>query len=97
MNSKPDSIATWRCPVLFIHGDDDRNVPFQQTTDLVEKLRANGANGIRDIEGKVAREAMSECGQRASFNGADGESSDIHGQTDSFKWDGAHESTLLGV
>jgi alpha-beta hydrolase superfamily lysophospholipase len=22
------------------HGDDDRNVPFQQTTDLVEKLRA---------------------------------------------------------
>jgi len=25
--------------VLFIHGDDDRNVPFQQTTDLVEKLR----------------------------------------------------------
>ena len=25
---------------LFVHGDDDRNVPFQQTTDLVEKLRA---------------------------------------------------------
>ena len=32
-------MATWRSPVLFIHGDDDRNVPFQQTTDLVEKLR----------------------------------------------------------
>ncbi len=26
--------------MLIIHGDDDRNVPFQQTTDLVEKLRA---------------------------------------------------------
>ena len=26
--------------MLFVHGDDDRNVPFQQTTDLVEKLRA---------------------------------------------------------
>ena len=25
--------------MLFVHGDDDRNVPFQQTTDLVEKLR----------------------------------------------------------
>ena len=25
--------------MLFIHGDDDRNVPFQQTTDLVKKLR----------------------------------------------------------
>jgi dipeptidyl aminopeptidase/acylaminoacyl peptidase len=34
------SVATWRSPVLFIHGDDDRNVPIQQTTDLVEKLRA---------------------------------------------------------
>jgi dipeptidyl aminopeptidase/acylaminoacyl peptidase len=33
------SIANWRSPVLFVHGDDDRNVPFQQTTDLVEKLR----------------------------------------------------------
>jgi len=29
-------------------------------------------NGISDIEGKVAREAMSECGQRASFNAANG-------------------------
>jgi fermentation-respiration switch protein FrsA (DUF1100 family) len=40
INSEPDSIANWRSPVLLIHGDDDRNVPFQQTTDLVEKLRA---------------------------------------------------------
>jgi dipeptidyl aminopeptidase/acylaminoacyl peptidase len=34
------SVANWRSPVLLIHGDDDRNVPFQQTTDLAEKLRA---------------------------------------------------------
>ena len=40
INSEPHSIANWRSPVLFIHGYDDRNVPFQQTTDLVEKLRA---------------------------------------------------------
>jgi dipeptidyl aminopeptidase/acylaminoacyl peptidase len=32
-------MANRRSPVLFVHGDDDRNVPFQQTTDLVEKLR----------------------------------------------------------
>jgi dipeptidyl aminopeptidase/acylaminoacyl peptidase len=32
------SAAAWRSPVLFVHGDDDRNVPFQQTIDLVEKL-----------------------------------------------------------
>jgi dipeptidyl aminopeptidase/acylaminoacyl peptidase len=33
------SIASWRSPVLLIHGDDDRNVPFQQTTDLAQRLR----------------------------------------------------------
>ena len=26
--------------MLLVHGDDDRNVPFQQITDLVAKLRA---------------------------------------------------------
>jgi dipeptidyl aminopeptidase/acylaminoacyl peptidase len=39
-SSPVESIANWRSPVLLVHGDDDRNVPFQQTTDLVEKLRA---------------------------------------------------------
>jgi dipeptidyl aminopeptidase/acylaminoacyl peptidase len=34
------SMSTWRSPVLLVHGDDDRNVPFQQTTDLVQRLRA---------------------------------------------------------
>ncbi|HET9836583.1 MAG TPA: prolyl oligopeptidase family serine peptidase, partial [Candidatus Angelobacter sp.] len=33
------SMAGWRSPVLLIHGDDDRNVPFGQTTDLVQRLR----------------------------------------------------------
>jgi len=32
--------------VLFIHGDDDRNVPFQQTTDLVEKLPAQNVESL---------------------------------------------------
>jgi dipeptidyl aminopeptidase/acylaminoacyl peptidase len=35
-------VKTWRSPVLLIHGDDDRNVPFQQTVDLAEALRAQG-------------------------------------------------------
>lgn len=34
------SVATWHSPVLLIHGDDDRNVPFEQTTELVQRLRA---------------------------------------------------------
>jgi dipeptidyl aminopeptidase/acylaminoacyl peptidase len=29
----------WKSPVLFMHGDDDRNVPFQQTVDLIQRLR----------------------------------------------------------
>ncbi len=40
-NSSPDaSVATWKSPVLLIQGDDDRNVPFSQMVDLVQRLRA---------------------------------------------------------
>lgn len=35
-------IPFWYSPVLFIHGDDDRNVDFIQTTDLVQRLRREG-------------------------------------------------------
>lgn len=35
-------IQFWSSPVLFIHGDDDRNVEFIQTTDLVVRLREQG-------------------------------------------------------
>lgn len=34
------AVDTWKSPVLFIHGDDDRNVMFDQTVDLVARLRA---------------------------------------------------------
>jgi hypothetical protein len=40
-----------------------------QKHSMFDALLANGANGMSDIEGKAAREAVSECGQRASFNG----------------------------
>jgi dipeptidyl aminopeptidase/acylaminoacyl peptidase len=36
------AVKTWTSPALFIHGDDDRNVNFAQTVDLVQKLRAKG-------------------------------------------------------
>ncbi len=32
----------WKNPVLLIHGDDDRNVPFGETVYLTEKLRDRG-------------------------------------------------------
>ena len=37
-SSPVSSMATWRSPVLIIHGDDDRNVRFSQSTDLVRRL-----------------------------------------------------------
>jgi dipeptidyl aminopeptidase/acylaminoacyl peptidase len=33
------AIDGWTSPVLLVHGDDDRNVAFQQTTGLVQLLR----------------------------------------------------------
>jgi dipeptidyl aminopeptidase/acylaminoacyl peptidase len=37
-----DPNPTWSSPVLLIHGDDDRTVPFQQTVDLESRLRDKG-------------------------------------------------------
>ena len=34
----------WRSPVLFIHGDDDRNVPFSETVDMAEALSRRGVD-----------------------------------------------------
>jgi dipeptidyl aminopeptidase/acylaminoacyl peptidase len=36
------TVDTWKSPVLFVHGDDDRNVIFSQTVDLVARLRDKG-------------------------------------------------------
>ncbi|MCG6962139.1 MAG: prolyl oligopeptidase family serine peptidase [Acidobacteria bacterium] len=56
--SSPDAtIETWTSPVLLIQGDDDRNVHFHQTVDLVQRLKKAGvpyqeivfANEIHDF------------------------------------------------
>jgi dipeptidyl aminopeptidase/acylaminoacyl peptidase len=31
-------VAKWKSPVLLVHGDDDRNVPFDQTVELAQHL-----------------------------------------------------------
>jgi dipeptidyl aminopeptidase/acylaminoacyl peptidase len=38
------SIDGWRSPVLLIHGDDDRNVPFSESVDLAEALSRRGVD-----------------------------------------------------
>ena len=37
-SSPVSSVSKWTSPVLIIHGDDDRNVRFSQSTDLVQRL-----------------------------------------------------------
>jgi dipeptidyl aminopeptidase/acylaminoacyl peptidase len=33
------SVKTWKSPVLLIHGDDDRNVPFSESVSIAAALR----------------------------------------------------------
>ena len=33
------TLDKWTSPVLLVHADDDRNVPFSQTVEVVEGLR----------------------------------------------------------
>ncbi|MFC1553867.1 S9 family peptidase [candidate division KSB1 bacterium] len=50
INPKTDSFKSsvvayaggWTSPLLLVHGDDDRNVEFSQTTRFVQLMRANG-------------------------------------------------------
>jgi dipeptidyl aminopeptidase/acylaminoacyl peptidase len=57
------NVSAWRSPVLFVHGDDDRNVPFQQTTDLVEKLHAQNV----DLEELVFPDEIHDLLRRESW------------------------------
>ncbi len=47
-SSPISTIETWRSPVLFIHGDDDRTVDFRQTIDLRARLAAKGVK-VEDV------------------------------------------------
>lgn len=41
-SSPVSAIAGWRSPVLIVQGDDDRNVRFNQSVDLVNRLEKKG-------------------------------------------------------
>lgn len=43
-SSPASDVSAWKSPVLFIHGDDDRNVNISQTVDLVQRLRKTGVH-----------------------------------------------------
>jgi len=62
------NVDDWKSPVLFIHGDDDRNVPFQQTTDLVQKLRARGVHIELMIYPDEPHEMLLEANKMEVYN-----------------------------
>jgi dipeptidyl aminopeptidase/acylaminoacyl peptidase len=37
-------VKNWKEPVLLIHGDDDRNVLFSESVELLEVLRKQGVH-----------------------------------------------------
>ena len=41
-SSPVGNVDTWKSPVLFVHGDDDRNVHFNQGVALMAALRTRG-------------------------------------------------------
>ena len=47
-SSPISTIETWRSPVLFVHGDDDRTVDFRQTIELRSRLAAKGVK-VEDL------------------------------------------------
>lgn len=49
LSSPVADVRFWNSPVLFIIGDDDRNVDFIETTDLVQRLRAEGRVHIETL------------------------------------------------
>jgi dipeptidyl aminopeptidase/acylaminoacyl peptidase len=42
-------VEWWTSPVLVVHGDDDRNVDFIQSTDLVQRLRELGRAPVETL------------------------------------------------
>jgi dipeptidyl aminopeptidase/acylaminoacyl peptidase len=42
-------VRFWSSPVLFVHGDDDPNVDFIQTVDLVQRLRKEGRAHVETL------------------------------------------------
>lgn len=57
------SVDTWKSPVLLIHGDDDRNVSFIESINLITELRKRGV----DVEQLVFPDEVHDFLRNASW------------------------------
>ena len=66
-------LAGWTSPVLLIHGDDDRNVKFNQTIDLARRLEAKGVA----FEALIIPDDIHDFLRQASWTKADAAAADF--------------------
>jgi dipeptidyl aminopeptidase/acylaminoacyl peptidase len=38
LSSPISGVSTWKSPTLFIHADDDRDIPYHQSVDIINRL-----------------------------------------------------------
>ena len=70
--SSPSSqIEKWKSPVLLIHGDDDRNVAFSQTTGLVQLLRAHNVYHELIVFPDDVHDSLLNCRWMTAFHATD--------------------------
>jgi dipeptidyl aminopeptidase/acylaminoacyl peptidase len=63
-------ISGWRSPVLLIHGDDDRNVPFSESVSLAAALRAQGVSFEQLVFPDEIHELLLHAHWRAAYEAA---------------------------
>jgi dipeptidyl aminopeptidase/acylaminoacyl peptidase len=63
-SSPMGSIDKWKSPVLLIHADDDRNVPFSQTVEVVQGLRQHNV----EFEQIILPDEIHDLLRSASWN-----------------------------
>ncbi len=65
------TIDRWRSPVLVVHADDDRNVPFSQSVELVTALRRHGVEVEQLVIPDEIHDLLREHSWLALFDAAD--------------------------
>ncbi len=65
------TVDQWRSPVLVVHADDDRNVPFSQSVELVTALRKHGVEVEQLVIPDEIHDLLRERSWLALFGAAD--------------------------
>ena len=65
------TVDRWRSPVLLVHADDDRNVPFSQSVELIAALREHGVEVEQLVIPDEIHDLLRERSWLALFHAAD--------------------------